>query len=155
AAGRDVKPLVTALEQFATQGGMLPEQIWDQADIPEAFMYLGRPSGSATPLCWAHAEYIKLLRSISDGEVFDRLPIVAARYLNQRGRKDLEVWRLIRQVRNIAAGSTLRIVSSGTFRLLWSQGSDRQERSAETKPSGLDLSYVDLVAQAQGVLRFR
>lgn len=155
AAGKDVKPLVSALEQFATQGGMLPEQIWDQADIPEAFMYLGRPSGSATPLCWAHAEYIKLLRSIRDGEVFDRIPIVAARYLNRRGRKDLEVWRLIRQVRKIAAGSTLRIIAPGAFRLSWSQGSDDQWRDAESKQSGLDLGYIDLVAQAEGVLRFR
>jgi glucoamylase len=133
---------------------MLPEQIWDQTDIPEAFMYLGRPSGSATPLCWAHAEYIKLLRSISDGEVFDRIPIVAARYLDGHGRKDLEVWRLIRQVRTIAVGSTLRIVAPGAFRLLWSQGSN-QWRDAESKQSGLGLGYVDLLAQAEGVLRFR
>jgi len=155
AAGRDVKPLVSALEQFATQGGMLPEQIWDQEDIPEAFMYVGKPSGSATPLCWAHAEYIKLLRSISDGEVFDRIPIVAARYLQERGRKDLEVWRLIRQVREITAGSTLRIVASGAFRLSWSQDGDNQWRDAESKPSGLDLGYVDLSTQAEGLLRFR
>ena len=52
---------------------MLPEQIWDEADRPEWGMYFGRPAGAAMPLMWAHAEYIKLLRSVQDGAVFDRL----------------------------------------------------------------------------------
>jgi glucoamylase len=45
------------------------------------------------PLMGAHAEYVKLLRSIRDSPVFDRT-IVAERYLNKRGRTDLEVWKL-------------------------------------------------------------
>ena len=52
---------------------------------------------------WAHAEYIKLLRSAADGQVFDRIPIVAERYLNSRGRKDLEIWKPMRRVRAMAA----------------------------------------------------
>lgn len=43
------------------------------------------------PLMWAHAEYVKLLRSVSDGQVFDLIPVVAERYLKKRGRKNLEV----------------------------------------------------------------
>jgi len=31
---------------------------------------------------WAHAEYIKLLRSAADGKVFDLIPEVADRYLS-------------------------------------------------------------------------
>ena len=50
------------------------------------------------PLMWAHAEYIKLLRSIADGEVFDLIPEVAERYLNGRGRKDLKIWKRNRMV---------------------------------------------------------
>ena len=57
-------------------------------------MFLGRPTGSAMPLMWAHAEYIKLLRSVSDGHVFDLIPEVASRYLGrQKGMsiiRDLE-----------------------------------------------------------------
>ena len=44
---------------------MLPEQVWDHDDMPEKGMYLGRSAGSAQPLVWAHAEYLKLLRSVS------------------------------------------------------------------------------------------
>ena len=63
AAGKDIQALVGAIEQFSSEGGMLPEQIWDAPDLPERGMFLGRPSGSAMPLAWAHSEYIKLLRS--------------------------------------------------------------------------------------------
>ena len=34
AAGHDMKPYIMALEGFSSQGGMLPEQIWDAPDIP-------------------------------------------------------------------------------------------------------------------------
>ena len=43
-------------------------------------MYLGKPTGAAMPLMWAHAEYIKLVRSAHDGEIFDLVPEVASRY---------------------------------------------------------------------------
>ena len=59
---------------------MMPEQIWDYADIPSAGMYLGRSAGSAQPLVWAHSEYVKLLRSVTDGRVFDRISAVEDRY---------------------------------------------------------------------------
>jgi glucoamylase len=48
------------------KGGFLPEQVWDAADIPERELFNGHPSGSAMPLVWAHAEYVKLVRSLSD-----------------------------------------------------------------------------------------
>jgi glucoamylase len=143
AAGREIRLYITALEKFATQGGMLPEQIWDQPDLPEARMYLGSPAGSATPLMWAHAEYIKLLRSLNDGRTFDLIPIVADRYLNRRGRQDLEVWKSSRRVRSVSAGSTLRIIANGHFRLRWTTG-DNQQLEAESTASGLGLSYLDL-----------
>jgi glucoamylase len=119
AAGRDVKAYVRAMEGLASRGGMLPEQVWDEPDRPDIRMYLGRPTGSAMPLMWAHAEYVKLLRSRADGQIFDRIPIVANRYLDGRGRKDLEVWKFNRQVRQVDPGQTLRILAFAAFRLRW------------------------------------
>ena len=56
--------------------------------------WLGKPTGSAMPLMWAHAEYIKLLRSTADGKVYDAIPEVAERYLGKRNdRTTLEVWK--------------------------------------------------------------
>ena len=42
AAGHDVTPYITAMEQFSSFGGMLPEQIWDRADLPAEEMFFGR-----------------------------------------------------------------------------------------------------------------
>ena len=61
-------------------GQMMPEQVWDEADWPERSLRLGQPAGSAVPLVWAHAEYLKLLRSAVDGKVFDRIEPVYERY---------------------------------------------------------------------------
>jgi hypothetical protein len=68
------KRLLAALESFANEGGLISEQVWDSPDIPECGLQFGRPSGSAMPLVWAHAEYLKLRRSLRDGRVFDLPP---------------------------------------------------------------------------------
>jgi hypothetical protein len=73
AAGRSVHKFIGAMERFAASG-MLPEQVWD-----EPGKCLGKPAGSAMPLMWAHAEYIKLLRSVRDRQVFDLIPVLADR----------------------------------------------------------------------------
>jgi hypothetical protein len=41
---------------------------------------VGEGTNSATPLAWPHAEYIKLVRSVRDGENFSKLPVVDQRY---------------------------------------------------------------------------
>ncbi len=102
AAGRSAETFIRAMEQFASPTGLLPEQVWDEADKPEAFMFRGKPTGSAMPLMWAHAEYIKLLHSASDGNVYDLIPAVRQRYITEReNRKLLEVWKPDRQIRSM------------------------------------------------------
>ncbi len=156
AAGRDAKPYITAIEAFASRGGMLPEQIWDGADLPERRLFLGRPTGSAMPLMWAHAEYIKLLRSANDGVVFDRIPAVADRYLAGKGRKDLECWKFQRQVRRVAAGTTLRIHDANSFLLRWSQDDWTNRMDTQSIATILGRHYVDIaVPKAQSApIRF-
>lgn len=156
AGGGNVRSLIAAMENFASQSGMLPEQIWDQPDLPAAGMFLGKPAGSAMPLVWAHAEYIKLLRSVHDSQVFDRISVVAQRYLEQRGRKDLEIWKPARRVRAMQAGSTLRIVMQGAFRVRASNGATEIAREISSVVTGLGLSYIDLKTAPgdSGPLRF-
>jgi glucoamylase len=144
AAGREVERYIRAMEQFASSGGMLPEQVWDEPDRPEWEMHFGRPTGAAMPLMWAHAEYIKLLRSVYDGAVFDRLPPVAARYLSGKGRKEIEVWKLNRRVRAVAAGKTLRILAHAPFRLHWTFDEWKRVNDTEALPTGMEIHFVDL-----------
>lgn len=65
------------MEIFANEGLMLPEQVWDGVGNPTRYKYhKGQGTNSATPLAWTHAEYVKLLRSISDEKVWDYYPNV-------------------------------------------------------------------------------
>ena len=95
AAGRpqEARRLLAALEASASTGGLLPEQIWDSDDIPRRELFLGRPSGSAMPLVWAHAEHIKLLRSLRDNAVFDMPPQTLDRYVKNTPPPAPIVWR--------------------------------------------------------------
>ena len=60
--------LLRVMELSTNGSRLLPEQVWDTADIPDRELFLGKPSGSACPLVWAHSEYIKLVRSLKDGK---------------------------------------------------------------------------------------
>ncbi|MEK7374684.1 MAG: glycoside hydrolase family 15 protein, partial [Thermodesulfobacteriota bacterium] len=145
AAGRDPGPYLRAMEGFASPTGLLPEQVWDEPDRPELFMFLGRPTGSARPLMWAHAEYIKLLRSVADGKVFDLVPEVAARYLPpQRGCKPMEIWKHNRQVPTVRSGDVLRIQAGAPFRLRWTTDLWRTSRDTHATPTALGVEYVDI-----------
>ncbi len=149
AAGNRTETYIRTMEGLASNTGLLPEQSWDEADRPEIYEWLGKPTGSAMPLMWAHAEYIKLLRSSADGKVYDAIPEVAARYLgNRSGRKTLEVWKPARQVRFMRVGGTLRVHGDAPFTLRWS--SDRWKTVNDTKSmrNALELDYVDLEGQS-------
>lgn len=156
AAGRKVNHLVAAFERFASNGGMLPEQVWDDEDVPSALMYRGRTAGSAMPLMWAHAEYIKLLRTIADGRVFDWIPAVGDRYLARRGRSDLEIWKPMRQVREIAPGQVLRVQAERPFMLQWSADLWRTVNRSVATATRLGVAYVNLAVlrAQQAPLRF-
>jgi glucoamylase len=145
AAGRDPATYIRAMERFATSGGLLPEQVWDEPDRIESHLEFGKPTGSAMPLMWAHAEYVKLLRSAHDGRVFDNIPEVSRRYAEGGPtRKKLEVWKPNRQVRHMKRGFTLRVQTPYPFSLRWSQ--DEWKTVLETHSMGtpIGVDYVDL-----------
>ncbi len=144
AAGRDVCRYIHALEGFAKGSGLLPEQVWDEPDQPEVHMYLGRPTGAAMPLMWAHAEYVKLLRSTADGQVFDFIPAVADRYRTHRDCASLEVWKPNRRVRSVRTGMTLRVQAPAPFALQWTRDEWRQAEDTRSTATALGIEYVDI-----------
>ena len=104
AAGRpdEAQRLLRTLEACASTVGLIPEQVWDSDDIPERELFRGKASGSAMPLVWAHAEHVKLLRSLKDGRVFDMPPEPVQRYQGQGVAANFEVWRFDRRRRTVA-----------------------------------------------------
>ncbi len=144
-AGHNVKPFIRALEGFGSVTGLLPEQVWDEPDRPEIYMYLGRPTGSAMPLMWAHAEYVKLLRSVFDGHIFDRIPEVADRYLGDRKScQPLEIWKFNWQTPRVKKGATLRIQALAPFRLHWSGDEWNTSQDTPSTSTALGLDFVDI-----------
>ena len=123
---------------------MLPEQIWDAPDLPERGMFLGRPSGSAMPLAWAHAEYIKLLRSREDGQVFDRVGPVWSRYGGARRSLPIEICKRSHLLTQIGAGKTMRIVECSPFQVVWTQDDWKTQHITESKTMGECVCYADI-----------
>jgi glucoamylase len=144
AAGHDIHPYIQAIEAFSSRGGMLPEQIWDGPDIPEMGLKLGKPTGAAMPLVWAHAEYVKLLRSVTDGQVFDRISVVADRYMRGKRSSAIEVFRFERQVEAIRAGSKLRLVANDHFHLVWTLDDWKTVRTQESRHLGCAGHFADM-----------
>jgi glucoamylase len=133
---------------------MMPEQVWDEADLPDGSMRLGKPAGSAMPLVWAHAEYLKLLRSAVDGKVFDRIDPVYERYCEPEGRgkrrRNLEIYSLRRPIQKIAAGDTLRILDGSKFDLIWSADGWQTSQTAASRSLG-SAGYCAEIAPGQRV----
>jgi len=156
AAGRNIDEYVRAAEGFSTGVGLFPEQIWDAPDIPAEHMFFGKATGAAIPLMWAHAEYVKLLRSMVDNKIFDCLACVAERYCNNNPRRVIEVWKMNRQVRKVPAGGLLRIQASSPFVLHWSDDEWKTPCDTPSTPTALGVEYVDIQVEAgqKAPLRF-
>jgi glucoamylase len=157
AAGRSPKPYLEAMERFASPTGMLPEQVWDEADRPDLHLYLGRPTGSVRPLLWAHSEYVMLLRSAADGRPFDLVPEVAARYLSgKRGGRAMEIWKHGRQPAEVGEGAVLRIQAGEPFLLHWTRDDWATAEDRRSEPTSLGIHFADIAPphRGGGTIRF-
>jgi len=150
AAGNDVKSFLKAYESFASAGGMFPEQVWDHDDMPALGLHLGKSAGSAQPLVWAHAEYLKLLRSVTDGKVFDRIPIVAERYLPEKRtfKSCIEIFQQTRRISAMVAGLTLRVIDWNRFRVLYTTDAWATSTTVESHPVGRFGFMADILTPA-------
>jgi glucoamylase len=152
-----VSEYIKTMECFANAGAMLPEQVWDTVDIPEKQMFCGRPTGSAMPLAWAHAEYVKLLRSARDRRVFDLIEPVRLRYIEQGVKSDLQAWLFNHKLRAARAGRPLRIEVNAAGRLHWTANEWVSASDAELADEGLGVYAHEFAAgelKAGEVLKF-
>ena len=147
AAGGDCGPFVKAMEGFASATGLLPEQIWDAADIPDMRLRRGGPTGSANPLVWAHSEYVRLLRSRQDGKVFDSIPEVVKRYRHGNTLTQIEYWLTKHPIRQSRKNHTIRILVAETFRLRWSADAWKTWTDSDSRPTGIGGAYFDVSAE--------
>ncbi|HCA58089.1 MAG TPA: glucoamylase, partial [Blastocatellia bacterium] len=76
---------------FANDGLMIPEQVWDKKETPRNIdkqfipeLKFGEGTGSATPLAWSMAQFIRLATNLKAGRNLDTPDIVYQRYAGRR-----------------------------------------------------------------------
>ncbi len=136
--------LLHALEAFANPSGLIPEQVWDSPDLRARGLIFGKPSGSAMPLVWAHAEYLKLRRSLREERLFDRPDQAIRRYLEQNTGSPYAVWRFNQKCRSVPAGRKLRLEVRADAVVRWSDDGWKTSREIRTRDNGLGLYLADL-----------
>ena len=149
--------LAVTVAQSANDGGMLPEQTWDGPDLPGQELLTGRPSGSAMPLVWAHAEYLKLKRSLLDGRVFDMPPQPVQRYLRDRMVSPYSIWRFNHKCRTMPEGAVLRVEVQEPAVVRWSSDAWAHDIDVPTTDSSLGIHHAELATAgipAQSTITF-
>jgi glucoamylase len=146
AAGQDPLPFLEAMNAMTSDAGMLPEQVWDAAPLPERSLYPGRPSGSAMPLAWAHGEFVKLAVSFGLGLPFDRPESVWERYAGARPVANTWIWTTGAPVTSLPNEKDLWLLFECPVILHWGCDGWQRVRDTHSRPSGLGLQGVRLTA---------
>jgi glucoamylase len=147
AAGHSPSPFLQAMSNMCGRGGMLPEQVWDRQALAPRGLHPGKPTGSAMPLAWAHAEFIKLAHSWAIGHPFDRPAAVWERYHGQRPAPEFAIWTANAPLTTLPAGRRLRLFLHQAATIHWRTKDDGGFLQATTAPVGLDFHAVEIDAR--------
>lgn len=144
-AGEDPIEYLRTMWRCASPGGLLPEQVWDAPAIPDRLLFPGRPSGSAMPLVWTHAEFLKLLIARHDKRPAELLEAVQERYGRRTPASKNTRWRNETPVLSLTIGRTLLIEDRRAFTLHfgWDGWQNVEELAAESLPFGLWGVVID------------
>jgi glucan 1,4-alpha-glucosidase len=129
-----------AMLGFANEGRMIPEQVWDRSVSPRPGFNFGEGVGSATPLAWSMAQFIRLATNLKEGRNLDTPDLVRARYAGRTAptpRAHADFNFPAREIlERMEPGQTLRV--SGNARTAGSRafildGSERRELKPDDK----------------------
>ncbi|HEX7176597.1 MAG TPA: glucan 1,4-alpha-glucosidase [Pyrinomonadaceae bacterium] len=132
-----------AMLGFANEGRMIPEQVWDKPQTPRPDFSFGEGTGSATPLAWSMAQFIRLAASLREGRNVALPEAVAARYArratpparadvsfnapDERELKIAEAGKSIKLAGRVARGGRAYLLFGGERRELKTDESGRYE----------------------------
>jgi glucoamylase len=149
--GVDPLPYLEMMTQMTGPGGLIPEQVWDAAPLPDRGLAPGKPTGSAMPLVWAHAEFLKLLAARQRGRPMEWLASVEERYHARRPRAAVWHWRETQPFAALPAGRGLLVEAACPFRL--HHGYDGWQDVADTPSRPLGLGFHGVYFAAADVAR--
>jgi glucoamylase len=90
---RGAASLTAAMQQMSSGVGLVPEQAWEDPDVPASpygsdprsasiGFTNGKAAGSAAPLIWAQAQYLRLVLDLKARYLLDQPALTRARYLS-------------------------------------------------------------------------
>ena len=140
-SGRRRERRLDAMSGFANAGLMIPEQVWDSPRSPRPEFRFGEGTGSATPLAWSMAQFIRLAdQSCRLGATSTRPMSSRARYagraaLTPRANADFN-FPAREVLERMEAGATLRVTGNARTagsRAFILDGSGRRELKSDDK----------------------
>lgn len=143
-AGEDTMPYLAAMAAMAGTAGLIPEQVWDSAAIPERNLELGRPSGAAMPLVWAHSEFIKLCYSRTLGYPVDRPLGTWNRYQGKRPEIFHVIWGPRYRPRHLKQGNQFTIALRAHALVHWGVNGWQSARDNGATDTGLGVWVTEL-----------
>jgi glucoamylase len=110
--------LLQAIVNFSSGVGLVPEQAWEDPDLPASPFGSdpatasigftdGKAAGSASPLTWAQAQELRLIASLAAGHNVDTPSVTTDRYVAHGAPSALPV-----TITSPASGSTLAVTST-------------------------------------------
>lgn len=150
--GKDPLEYIQTMLAMSGIGGMLPEQVWDTEAIPGRPLQPGQPSGSAMPLVWAHAEFVKLVFSRQTGNPVDRPACVWRRYQGEMPETEYAFWLQQAPISHLNPGRKLYIGLHQPATIRWGINGWQHVRNMPTADSGfgLHIAEIDTSAMAEG-----
>ena len=144
--GDDPAPFLATMAAMCGRGGLIPEQVWDAPPIPERNLRPGRPTGSAMPLVWAHAEFLKLSAARDGKRPVELLAAVWKRWKGRRPRAATWHWTHAVPFDVLPSGRALLVEHDRPFTLHVGTDGWRDARDLESHSVGLGRHGVRLEA---------
>ncbi|HEX6137615.1 MAG TPA: glycoside hydrolase family 15 protein [Casimicrobiaceae bacterium] len=113
----DPLPYLETMSRMTGRFGMIPEQVWDASPIAGRDLAPGKPTGSAMPLVWAHAEFLKLVAARERGRPIELLRCVQDRYPGSSRMPAAWHWREELPFPSLPGGHDLVIEADTAFAL--------------------------------------
>ena len=144
AAGESAQPYIDAMARMTGPGGLIPEQIWDGAPIPDRGLFPGKPSGSAMPLVWAHAEFLKLIAAQANGRPAELFDTVVERWNRMPPKAATWHWRRNSPFWQAPKGRRIAFESVSAFELEYSvDGGSKSVVASAPSHFGMNSAVVE------------
>ena len=123
---------------------LIPEQVWDAADIPERELFRGQGFGIGMPAGLGSLGVHQAPPLAADGKIFDQPPQTVERYLEKKKSAEYFNWRFNNKPRTMPRGKKLRLLLMDPALVHWSLDDWQTGQDRESEDSGWNLQHVDL-----------